>query len=106
MSYCGRSPPALSLATISEVLPVRSAMTLAPVLASKVAAILRSAARPVSSDQVSRRRVLPWNLVSLALAWMNGMDMEAAATEATPTVLMNCLLFRSCWPITDSCLFL
>jgi len=77
------------LATISDVLPVRSAITLAPVLASNVAAMLRSAASPVSSDQVSRRRVLPAKRVSLALARMKGMLMAAAATEATPTVLMN-----------------
>jgi hypothetical protein len=55
-------------------------------LASNVAAMLRSAARPVSSDQVSKRRVLPANRVSLALARMKGMLRAAAATEATPTV--------------------
>ncbi|MNJ74832.1 hypothetical protein D3C77_718260 [compost metagenome] len=68
---------------------MRSAMTLQPYLSSNVAAMLRSAARPVSSDQVSRRRVLPAKRVSLALDLMNGMLMAAAATEATPTVLMN-----------------
>ncbi|MNG30749.1 hypothetical protein D3C84_1164270 [compost metagenome] len=64
-------------------------MTLAPVLASKVAAMLRNAASPVSSDQVSRRRVLPTNRVSLARALMKGTLMAAAATETTLAVLMN-----------------
>jgi hypothetical protein len=58
-SYCLRAPAAFSLATISDVLPVRSATTRAPVCASKVWAMFFSTASPVSSDQVRMRIVLP-----------------------------------------------
>jgi hypothetical protein len=76
-------------------------MTFAPVFAVNVAAMLRKAAAPVSSDQVSKRSVLPEKLCSCARRLMNGIGNVDAASAA-PIALMACLLPRliSCMAVS------
>ncbi len=82
-SYWGRAADALILATISDVRPVRSATTFAPVATSNGFMILRTAAWPVLSAQVRTRICLPAKWLFCARAELGCRAEPPAVSAAT-----------------------